>query len=93
MSTQDYNLYDEFIQKTVSTRIKVCTRRSFKVYRKLKVVKMFERGNSVRSLSKKFGLTRSTIKGWVRNKQKLFATMQKYRKSYCISNRYCLKKF
>ena len=49
MSTRDYNLYDEFIRITVSTRIRVCKRKSFKVYRKLMEVKLFERDNSDKS--------------------------------------------
>ena len=86
-STQESNLYDEFVQKTISTQLRVSKRRSFKVYNKLKVVRMFERGQSVRSLGKKFVVNRSTIQGWIRNKNKHIQTLQKDRKFYCITNK------
>ena len=86
-STQESNLYDEYVQKTLSTQLRVCKRRSLKVYNKLKVVRMFERGQSVRSLGKKFVVNRSTIQGWIRNKNKLIQTLQKDRKFYCSTNK------
>jgi transposase len=48
---------------------------------------MFERGQSVRSLGKKFVVNRSTIQGWIRNKNKLIQTLQKDRKFYCSTNK------
>ena len=42
-SSQDSIIYT-LSKKTVSTQPEVSTRRSFKVYKKLKVVRMFERG-------------------------------------------------
>jgi transposase-like protein len=85
-STQESNLCDEYVLKILSTQLRVCKRRSFKVHNKLKVVRMFERGQSVRSLGKKFVVNRSTIQGWIRNKNKLIQTLQKDRKFYCSTN-------
>ena len=81
MSSQDRNLYDEFIARTVSTRIKICSKRSFRVYHKLKIVKLVEKSNSIRSLAMKYNVYRSSIQGWIKNKDKLVATLHKYRKT------------
>jgi hypothetical protein len=62
-STQESNLYDEFVQKTLSILLRVCKSRSFKVYNKLNVVRMFELGQSVRCLGKFFLINRITIQG------------------------------